>query len=152
MLVLVETGITLGIGLRWLRNTILFTTVFLIARPVALSRGSFFPGAEASVHAVDLRETLLLEERGSALTSDAMIAIDDMGAGLVGCSNEFFDIGIIYADGTGDMGYLVRLGVADIDEDRLALGQFFSGCGDRNCFYRLIAHSLSFSISSGRWG
>ena len=47
--------------------------------------------------------------------------IDYMGVGPVSCRDKLFDIGVIYADGPRDMGPLVRIWVADVDEDSLPI-------------------------------
>ncbi len=80
-----------------------------------------FPSAEATIQAIDVSKTFHLEEGGSALTIDTMVAIDYMGVGLVSCREKFFDIGVIYADGPRDMGPLVRIWIADVDEDSLPI-------------------------------
>ena len=82
---------------------------------------STFPSAEATIHAIDIGKISHLEEGGSALTIDTMVAIDYMGIGLVSCRDKFFDIGVIYANGALDMGSLVRIWVADVDEDSLPI-------------------------------
>ena len=103
--------------------------------------GSFFPGAKAAVHAINVRKALRLEISGPALASDAMVAVDDVSFGFVGGRDVFGDIGVADVYSAENMGFLVGAGIADIEENGVAGVEFSAGVVNGESFDRGSFHN-----------
>ena len=96
--------------------------------------GLSFPGAKAAVHAIDVRKALRLEIGGPTLAGNAMVAVDDVSFGFVGGRDVFGDIGVVNVDSAENMGFLVGVGIADVEEDGVTGVEFSAGIGDGESF------------------